>query len=106
MKYLILISVILAVVSCSKSDETNQPSSTTQQTFDLTTAKGLCLYVINEAEKETGDMKPLAMVTDAYKNITCLEVTSEHIPLWQCYKDRINLDNGFAKADEFCNDNY
>ena len=106
MKYLIMVSAILVIVSCGKSNDTQQNTNNTNQTFDLSSAKGLCLYVINEAEKETGDMKPLPIVTDAYKNITCLEVTSEHIPLWQCMKDRVNLDNGFTKADEYCADNF
>jgi hypothetical protein len=106
MKYTILILAILSVVSCGKSDEAPKASSNENQSFNLTTAKGLCLYVVNEAEKETGDTKPPTVVTEAYKNITCLEVTSEHIAFWQCMKDKTDLYNSFYKADEYCAANY
>ena len=106
MKYLIMVSAILVIVSCGKSNDTQQSTTNINQAFDLSSAKGLCLYVINKAEKETGEMKPPSVVTYAYKTITCLEVTSEHIPLWQCMKDQTDLGNGFYKADEYCADNF
>lgn len=113
MKYLILVSVILLVVSCgkndepqqtssNKNDEPRQTSSNAKQVFDLSTAKGLCLYVINEAEKEIGDTRPPTVVIEAYKDITCVEVTSKHIPILQCMKNQTDLGNGFYKADEYC----
>lgn len=106
MKYLILVSVMVAIVACSKGDDSRDSGSKTNQSFDLSSAKGLCLYVIDKAEKETGEMKPPSAVTEAYKNITCLEVTSEHIPLWKCMKDQTDLGNSFYKADQYCSEKY
>lgn len=101
MKYLILILTSLLITSCGKGEDKEAA-----QKYDLNSAKGMCLYVMAQAEKETGENAPPEVVTSAYKKITCQELKKSHIPLWQCMKDQIDAGKGFYAADKYCTDRH
>ena len=99
---LIIIFSLLFTLSCSDNGDKGTSSADANQKFDLLTAEGLCLYVMNEAEKETGDNKPPAAVIFGYRETVCPQATQKDIALWQCYKDQIDSGKGFYEADEQC----
>jgi len=107
MKYSAITLTALLMMSCSSSNDTPAPKNTAPaESKEVATAKSLCLEAIAKAEQATGELAVPATVTDAYKNITCNEVSDELRPLWQCMKDQIDAGKGFYGADTYCNEHF
>jgi len=106
MKYLIIALAALSIVCCSKSNDVQVSSENTTQTFDLSTSKGLCLYVIAKAETATGQKAVPPIVTTAYKRSTCPEQTDAQLALWKCMKDQMDSGKGFYDADGYCSEQF
>lgn len=103
MRYWILGLLLAMAFSCSKQENaSSQSNSASTSTYDLTTAEGLCYYVMDQADKATGDKAVQKIVTDAYRTTTCPDLKDDYIPQWQCMKKQIDLGVGFDAADEHC----
>jgi len=107
MRYWILGLTLLLTVTCNnKNNDTTLATNDGSPSYDLESAKGLCFYVMDQADKATGEKAVQKIVTEGYRKATCPELTDQQLPLWRCMKEQIDLGVGFAAMDEYCSDKF
>lgn len=104
MKTSLYIFCCLLMISCGNKNSQQAGDAGSNPAMDLSTAEGLCFYVMGKAEQETGENKPPQAVVYSYRESVCPELTKANLDQWRCMKDQIDSGKKFYEADEQCAD--